>query len=221
MCGGFGDVRICVCVVYVNVSLARMSLANLTIYHNIRYGHPKPDTAEGLAERMKMFHWERIVDLATAEGPPEAFKGKADRGIGGWTTKRSFEGLVRRLLHAIMTNDTFAVVVAGHSAAAGHGNHFRQNYAMQFHRIMAPIFARLGVKLVTRNMSQGGLGTVQNAMAAGDLYGQEIDLLIWDAGMTEKGNKEHIDLFFRQGMLGGNRVPVVWSAGGNFELLKM
>lgn len=44
---------------------------------------------------------------------------------------------------------------------------------MQMHKIMAPVFARLGVKLVTRNLSQGGLGTLQNSMAAGDLYGQE------------------------------------------------
>lgn len=37
--------------------------------------------------------------------------------------------------------------------------------------------------------------------------------------MTEAGNQDHIDVFLRQGLLGGNRVPVVW--GGPFELLKM
>ena len=37
-------------------------------------------------------------------------------------------------------------------------------------------------------------------------------------GATE-GQNEHIDLFLRQGLLGGNRVPVVW--GGTWELLKM
>jgi len=40
---------------------------------------------------------------------------------GGWTTKRSMDGLARRLLHAIMTRDTFTFVMGGHSAAAGHG----------------------------------------------------------------------------------------------------
>lgn len=40
---------------------------------------------------------------------------------GGWTTKRSIQGLSRRLLHAIMTRDTFTFVLGGHSAAAGHG----------------------------------------------------------------------------------------------------
>jgi hypothetical protein len=39
----------------------------------------------------------------------------------GWTTKRSMQGLSRRLLHAIMTRDTFTFIMGGHSAAAAHG----------------------------------------------------------------------------------------------------
>ena len=37
--------------------------------------------------------------------------------------------------------------------------------------------------------------------------------------MTENGNPEHIDIFFRQALLSGRKVPVIW--GGPFELLKM
>jgi hypothetical protein len=84
------------------------------------YGHGKPLPAEGLAARMKMFHWDK-VNLATATGPPEKYGRRGDRGNGGWTTQRSFEGLVLRLTHAMMTSDTFTVVMAGHSAAAGQG----------------------------------------------------------------------------------------------------
>jgi len=47
--------------------------------------------------------------------------GKGPPDNGGWTTKRSMDGLARRLLHAIMTRDTFTFVMGGHSAAAGHG----------------------------------------------------------------------------------------------------
>ena len=90
---------------------------------------------------------------------------------------------------------------------------------MQFYRVMRPIFERLGVKLITRNISQGGLGTIQGAMGSAGIYGDEIDLMIWDSGMTESGAPEHIDLFLRQALMGGKRVPVVW--GGNFELLRM
>jgi hypothetical protein len=53
---------------------------------------------------------------------------------------------------------------------------------MQFHKIMAPVFARLGVTLISRNMAQGGMGTAQSSMGAGSIYGDEIDLLIWDSG---------------------------------------
>jgi hypothetical protein len=147
------------------------------------YGHGKPLPPEEMANRMKMFHWEKM-DLAKQDGPPSPFRKRGARDIGGWTTQRSFDGLVRRLLHAMMTQDTFTVVLAGHSAAQGQGNHFRQSYMMQFHRIMKPIFARLGVKLITRNMSQGGMGTVQNGMGAADIYGRDIDLFMWDCGMV-------------------------------------
>jgi hypothetical protein len=121
---------------------------------------------------------------------------------------------------------------------------------MQFHKIMEPIFARLGVKLITRNFGQGGLGTIQAAMGSGSIYGDEVDLLLWDSGelsqafrrstsektghltvssisnlsigMTE-GQKEHKDIFMRQGLIAGNRIPVVWGApwGNTFELLQM
>jgi hypothetical protein len=84
------------------------------------YGHGKPLPPEKMAERHKMFHWEKL-DFAKSQDPPEQFTKKGSRDIGGWTTKRSFDGLVRRLLHAMLTQDTFTVVLAGHSAAQGQG----------------------------------------------------------------------------------------------------
>ena len=48
---------------------------------------------------------------------------------------------------------------------------------------MQLIFARLGVKLVTRNTAQGRLGTIQYAMEFQSIYGDEIDILIWSSSM--------------------------------------
>jgi hypothetical protein len=48
--------------------------------------------------------------------------------------------MVRRVLHAVMTEDTFTVM-GGHSAAAAHGNHFQQSYTTQIQESL-----RLGVK---------------------------------------------------------------------------
>jgi|UPI000581A067 hypothetical protein len=183
------------------------------------YGHGKPLPPEGLAARLKMFAWEKLDLLDPNETPPEGYGGRArNRGSnGGWTTESGFDGLVRRLLHAMHTNDQFVVVLGGHSAAAGHGNHFHQSYAMQFHRVVAPVLARLGVKLVTRNLAMGGLGTVQQSLGSQSLYGSDIDLLWWDSGMTEP-QSSLTDLFVRHALMSPGKVPVVW--GGGFDILQ-
>jgi hypothetical protein len=75
--------------------------------------------------------WENRTDmfqvemLETLEGQTslEAGKGAARPSLvkGGWTTTKSWEGFVRRVLHAVMTEDMFVFAMGGHSAAAGHG----------------------------------------------------------------------------------------------------
>jgi hypothetical protein len=88
---------------------------------------------------------------------------------------------------------------------------------MQFHKVMEPVFGRLGVKLDSYNMGQGGLGTIQNSMAMGSIYGNEIDFNMWDSGMTEN-NGPHYDVYARQALLSGNRVPLLW--GGVSDVLE-
>jgi hypothetical protein len=134
----------------------------------------------------------------------------------GYTSPDSEGLLARRILHAVMTEDNFNFVMGGHSAAAGHGNNFQQSYTLQFQRILEPILARLGVRLQAHNFGMGGLGTSQNAMAARDLYGNEIDILMWDSGMTEKSNW-HQNLFVQQSLLGAEgRVPMLWNTANLF-----
>mmetsp|Transcript_15996 Transcript_15996/g.23525 ORF Transcript_15996/g.23525 Transcript_15996/m.23525 type:complete len:935 (+) Transcript_15996:62-2866(+) len=195
---------------YLDAAANIVSRAMEAIYEE--YGHTREGLdAHGRVERAKMFAIH-MVDFEK-DGLPniDLLEG------GGWTTKKSFEGLVRRLLHAMMTNDTFTVVLGGHSAAAGHGNHFHQSYMMQFHKVLEPIFNRLGVKLITRNIAQGGLGTLQGALGSGSIYGNEVDVIVWDSSMTEK-SAAHIDLFERQAILGGNRAPFL--LGGDANIMK-
>jgi hypothetical protein len=77
-----------------------------------------------------------------------------------------------------------------------------------FQSIMEPVFDKLGMRLVSRNMGMGGVGTLQFTLAGGDLYG-ETDVILWDSGMTEKGAP--VDLFNKQAILSGERVPVILS----------
>jgi hypothetical protein len=166
-----------------------------------------------LKMRMEMFKLSLVdLDDGSAVPPPESLN------QAGWTTKRSLDGFARRLLHAMMTNDSFTIVVGGHSAAAGHGNNFLQNYTMQMYKVLRPIFDRIGVELVVRNAAQGGLGTLQHSLGSADIYGDNIDVILWDSSMTEKNEQHAIDLFYRQALIGGKRAPILW--GGPLNLLK-
>ena len=51
---------------------------------------------------------------------------------------------------------------------------------------MEPVFARLGVKHESRNFGNGGLGTLHNGLAAGSIYGPDVDFIIWDSGKLNK-----------------------------------
>lgn len=64
---------------------------------------------------------------------------------------------------------------------------------MQFHKVMAPVFAHLGVKLITRNVGMGGLGTLHNSLGSASIYGDEIDLLLWDTGTCELADSSSHD----------------------------
>lgn len=139
------------------------------------YGHGlNKEPTKSIEERSKSF---RLAITDTIQD----FAAKSPQ-VGGKTTLSSWDGLVRRLLHAIVTEDRFVVVMGGHSAAAGHGNHFVQSYTLQIQKILEPIMARLGVTMTAHNIANGGLGTSQSCLAAGDLYGDHVDVLLYDSG---------------------------------------
>eukprot|EP00588_Corethron_pennatum_P003236 CAMPEP_0194285204 /NCGR_PEP_ID=MMETSP0169-20130528/29633_1 /TAXON_ID=218684 /ORGANISM="Corethron pennatum, Strain L29A3" /LENGTH=830 /DNA_ID=CAMNT_0039031267 /DNA_START=96 /DNA_END=2588 /DNA_ORIENTATION=+ len=151
-----------------------------------------------------------VVDIKKLEnGEDEIVRSAKKIGGGGWIESKSLDGLMLRLLHAMMTEDEFHVVVAGDSSAVGLGNNFNQSYAMQFHELMEPVFDRFGVKLVTRNMAHRSGATIGMSLAGSSLYDSDIDILVWDAPLT-KSDIGDIEFFHRQALLSGNRVPLLW-----------
>ena len=110
-----------------------------------------------------MFHLEVYDSIENTDGylikSQTEWRHDSVGNQGGWSTRKSLEGLKRRLIHAIMTEDTFVFALGGHSAAAGHGNMFLQSYTAQVQWILEAVFARLGVRHVAHNFANGGLGT--------------------------------------------------------------
>ena len=171
---------------------------------------PKEKSGMSLEERSVKF------EVTLSEEGTEWWHGTSN---GGPMPEKAFKGLKRRLLHSIMSQDRFTFAMAGHSSAAGHGNLFQQSYTLQVQRLLEPVMARLGVKMVARNFGNGGLGTLQTALGAGDLMGREIDIAAWDSGMTEK-DRASKGVLALQSLLGGDRAPLLWFQSDGGGVLK-
>jgi hypothetical protein len=91
----------------------------------------------------------QAVDQQTGENMP---------GIAHMNT-HAWEGLVRKLLHAVMTSDDFFVVAVG-PASTYRGINFQQSQVMQFNQIMEPVLDKLGIRLLARNMGMDASTTV-------------------------------------------------------------
>eukprot|EP00535_Pseudo-nitzschia_heimii_P007515 CAMPEP_0197188352 /NCGR_PEP_ID=MMETSP1423-20130617/17661_1 /TAXON_ID=476441 /ORGANISM="Pseudo-nitzschia heimii, Strain UNC1101" /LENGTH=873 /DNA_ID=CAMNT_0042640159 /DNA_START=22 /DNA_END=2643 /DNA_ORIENTATION=+ len=171
------------------------------------YGQPLDGTSD-------LFHFEKYDEWNKSMDREPCYK------RSGCTLAQSFENLKRRLLHAIMTEDIFVVAMGGHSSSAGHGNHFTQSYTLQVQWILEAVFSRLGVRHQSRNIGLGGLGTTQTGVATKQILGHDVDMLMWDSGMTEKEPKAR-DMFFRQGILGGGKVPMLMTLSSRHDVMSM
>ena len=164
------------------------------------YGHATEElNEEEIEARNELF---RIVIDESEDGLDK----NQVKGIS-WMTPSAFSMLVKKLLHAMITNDEFYVILGGHSSAAGHGNNFSQTKMMSFHLLMEPVFEKLGVRLVSKNLAMGGLGTIHFSFGQGTLYGER-DVIFWDSEMTEKDSGPR-DFFNKQALLNGERVPIL------------
>jgi len=127
--------------------------------------------------------------------------GGALSSSAAYVEEKSYAGLSRRMIHALMTNSPFVVTLGGHSSAAGHGNNFNQSYTSVVGSVLGPVFERLGMTFVARNAAMGGLGTSHSSRCGGDVYGHDNDVVVWDSMMTEAGGLASVDQFYRQALL--------------------
>lgn len=196
-----------------------------------------------LQDRINMFVTNQEVDLGTITSA-EALDEFAPtwREKGGWTTTRSWDGLKRRLLHALMTNSPFTVVVTGSWQSMGYGgNHAYQSMAATMESLLVPLFEKLNVPLQVRaiglppltglsseeesELMLGGRSTLIHALGWSSIYGSDVDMVVWDDysvdknGKSDDTSKSLFDLFARQALLAGETsLPFLW--GGDFDVLR-
>jgi len=92
-------------------------------------------------------------------------------------------------LHTNEHNDvSFIWAIGGHSAAAGHGNLFKQTYGNIIEQSLKPTFEALGITFYAKNYAMGGMSSgPELAFCQSAVYGTDIQILSWDFGMTDGG----------------------------------
>lgn len=136
---------------------------------------------------------------------------------------KSRERLKRRMKIKIIESQiskgttTFTWVVGGHSAAAGHGNLFRQASANVIEQSLKGAFAALGITFRAKNYAMGGTSSgPEVAMCMESIFGKDVDILSWDYGMTDGRNPGLYNLWTQRAGVHPTR-PILFSFGQRYS----
>jgi len=166
------------------------------------YGFGK---GSGVSEVRRRRQIDEIFGVTVGEEGSEGVSG--DDGVA-WMSREGYDLLVRKILHAMITNDDFFVVEAGDDLWEGEGENFHMQKVMQFHYIMEPVFDKLGMNLISRVMPGG----MEMLMAGNGIIGEK-DVLLWESSNT---NSDH-GWIWRQVFLSGERLPVILPQMGSLS----
>mmetsp|Transcript_15026 Transcript_15026/g.39466 ORF Transcript_15026/g.39466 Transcript_15026/m.39466 type:complete len:418 (+) Transcript_15026:566-1819(+) len=110
------------------------------------------------------------------------------------------DAIVKRLLRAMVLNDSFVYVVGGMSDTAGHGNMFADSYPQVMADIMAPAMAKAKIKFEVRNLAMGGVPSYPGSMCMKDAFGPDADVVMWDFRMVEHASLNG-EIYIRQALM--------------------
>jgi len=107
---------------------------------------------------------------------------------------RSTTNLRRKLMIKILRGrleqqippEKYVWATGGHSAAAGHGNLFKETYTKVMESAAAGVFESVGLTLEARNYAMGATSSASEmAMCFQQVYGDDVDVFSWDFAMLE------------------------------------
>jgi hypothetical protein len=111
---------------------------------------------------------------------------------------------------------SFVWATGGDASAAGTGNLFSESYSAVLEQAARDVFAAVGIKFVVRNYAMGySTSGPEIALCAKEIFGKDIDLLLWDYGMTDGSENWKQELYhWRAAILQETKpVHIVYDSG--------
>ena len=85
----------------------------------------------------------------------------------------------------------FNWVTGGHSSSAGHGNFYRESYTAVMERAVKPVLESIGIDFYAKSYAMGGSSSgPELSLCSHAVFGDKIDIISWDYGMTDGTCKE-------------------------------
>jgi hypothetical protein len=115
-------------------------------------------------------------------------------------------------IEALSSLVPFVWVTAGNSVGAGHGNLHNETYSAvvecNLHSMLQNVF---NLNLIVRNYGISAMVSApEGALCLNEVYGTDIDLLIWHFSLTDGSKIENLVLFLYRALLHRNH-PAVWA----------
>lgn len=136
--------------------------------------------------------------------------------------ERLKRSLQMKIIQTLLEPDkevTFTWAVGGHSAAAGHGNLFKQAYANIIEESLRPIFESIGIQFYAKNYAMGGTKSAPEvALCMESIFGPDVDIISWDYGMTDGRARPLYNLWMQRARLHPSR-PILFSFGQRYSSL--
>ncbi|CAJ1945090.1 unnamed protein product [Cylindrotheca closterium] len=86
----------------------------------------------------------------------------------------------------------------GHSQAAAHGNPYSESYTAVLTEDLKPVWKAMGIDFVGRNYAVGGMpATPIMSTCSKEIFGTDIDFLVWNYGMTDKNRESTMYYLYR------------------------
>jgi hypothetical protein len=150
-------------------------------------------------DRMRRKMMIKLLQAQDAVKQPESSNLRAPNPTvtpASWSNNTARDS--RRLKAADLASfPTYVWATGGHSAAAGHGNLHEQSYTAVLERAAKDVFAAVGLNFVGRNHAMGGTSIgPEIAMCAEAIFGNDVDVLAWDTGMTDGQKTYKMEQYF-------------------------